>query len=101
MATAADTGGIRSIRRAIATLCLVIFLADVVFGIVAPTFSLFAKGLGVTVALIGAINTIGSFAQLLIAIPIGLASDRVSRPRIVTLGMVVYAGALGCFAIAQ
>ena len=101
MATAANRGGVRSVRRAIATLCIVIFLADVVFGIVAPTFSLFAKNLGVTVALIGTINTIGSFTQLLISLPIGLASDRLSRPRIVMAGMMVYAAALVCFALAQ
>lgn len=98
---AANAREVRSVRRAIATLCIVIFLADVVFGIVAPTFSLFAKNLGVTVALIGTINTIGSFAQLLTALPIGLVSDRMSRPRIVTAGMMVYAGSLGCFAVAQ
>jgi MFS family permease len=101
VATAANRHEVRSVRRAIATLCIVIFLADVVFGIVAPTFSLFAKNLGVTVALIGTINTIGSFTQLLIALPIGLASDRLSRPRIVMAGMIVYAGALVCFALAQ
>jgi MFS family permease len=101
MAAVATKQEIRSVRRAIATLCLVIFLADVVFGIVAPTFSLFAKNLGITVALIGTINTVGSFVQLLIALPIGLVSDRMSRPRIVATGMVVYAGALACYAIAQ
>ena len=83
MAAVANKAEVRSVRRAIATLCLVIFLADVVFGIVAPTFSLFAKNLGITVALIGTINTVGSFVQLLIALPIGLVSDRMSRPRIV------------------
>lgn len=101
MAVPANRQGMRSVRRAVATLCAVIFLADVVFGIVAPTFSLFAQGLGLTVALIGTINTIGSFTQLLIALPIGLVSDRMSRPRIVTIGMVIYAAALGCFAVAQ
>src|SRR4051794_31342123 len=44
MVEAVSRQGERSVRRAIVTLCLVIFLADVVFGIVAPTFSLFAKG---------------------------------------------------------
>lgn len=101
MTGATNRQEVRSVRRAIATLCLVIFLADVVFGIVAPTFSLFAKNLGITVALIGTINTVGNLAQLLIALPIGLVSDRMSRPRIVAAGMVVYAGALACYAIAQ
>ena len=91
----------QSVRRAIALLCAVIFLADVVFGIVAPTFSLFAKDLGITVALLGTINTLGSFTQLLIALPIGLVSDRLSRPRVITAGMVVYAAALGSFAVAH
>jgi MFS family permease len=100
MATA-RAGETRSVRRAVATLCFVVFLADVVFGIVTPTFSLFAKSLGITVALIGTINTIGSFTQLLIALPIGLVSDRVSRPRIIMAGMIVYAAALACYAAAQ
>jgi MFS family permease len=91
----------QSVRRAIALLCAVIFLADVVFGIVAPTFSLFAKDLGIAVALLGTINTLGSFAQLLIALPIGLASDRLSRPRVVAAGMFIYAAALASFAVAR
>ncbi|MHB8645615.1 MAG: MFS transporter [Thermomicrobiales bacterium] len=91
----------QSVRRAIALLCAVIFLADVVFGIVAPTFSLFAKDLGIAVALLGTINTLGSFTQLLIALPLGLVSDRLSRPRVITAGMVIYAAALASFAVAQ
>src|SRR6478752_4520227 len=91
----------QSVRRAIALLCAVIFLADVVFGIVAPTFSLFAKDLGIAVALLGTINTLGSFTQLLISLPIGLLSDRLSRPRVITAGMVIYAVALASFAVAQ
>jgi len=91
----------QSVRRSIASLCAVVFLADVVFGIVAPTFSLFARDLGISVALLGAINTIGSFTQLLIALPVGLASDRMSRPRIVTTGMLIYALSLIFFALAQ
>lgn len=91
----------QSTRRAVAHLCAVIFLADVVFGIVAPTFPLFAKSLGVAVALLGTINTLGSCTQLLISLPIGLLSDRLSRPRVMTAGMVVYAAALASFAVAQ
>jgi len=99
--TAHHTDEQQSVRRAIALLCAVIFLADVVFGIVAPTFSLFAKDLGIAVALLGTINTLGSFTQLLISLPIGLLSDRLSRPRVITAGMVIYAAALASFAVAQ
>lgn len=91
----------RDARRAVMTLCLIVFLADVVFGIVAPTFSLFARDLGIAVALLGTINTLGSFTQLLIALPVGLLSDRVSRPRIITTGMLIYALALVFFSLAQ
>ncbi len=100
-APATNSAEQQSVRRAIALLCGVIFLADVVFGIVAPTFSLFAKDLGIAVALLGTINTLGSFTQLLIALPIGLVSDRLSRPRVITAGMVIYAAALASFAVAQ
>ncbi len=81
----------RQVQRAVLTLCAVIFLADVVAGILAPTFSLYAQGLGISVALLGAITTTGSLTQLLTALPIGILSDRLSRRRIVTAAMLVFA----------
>src|SRR5436309_8882812 len=81
----------RQVRRAVMTLCGIIFLADVVAGILAPTFSLYAQGLGISVTLLGAITTTGSLTQLLTALPIGILSDRLSRRQIVTVGMFVFA----------
>src|SRR3954453_2783329 len=43
----------------IGALCLVVVLADIIFGIVAPTFSLHAKGLGVGLGALGGLNALG------------------------------------------
>ncbi len=55
----------RILGSEIAALCLVVFLADVVGGIISPTFSLYAKSLGLSLALIGLLSTVGGFTQLL------------------------------------
>lgn len=81
----------RVLGSQVTAVCLVVFLGDVATGFVSPTFSLFAEGLGVSVALIGVISTLGGLTSLVIAIPIGSYSDKVSRPRIMQIGMLAFA----------
>jgi MFS family permease len=80
----------RNLTRDIAELCVVIFIADAVTGILSPTFSLFAENLGVSLALLGIIITVGGLTQLIIALPFGVLSDRIGRPRMLLGGIVAF-----------
>ncbi|HET9014645.1 MAG TPA: MFS transporter [Thermomicrobiaceae bacterium] len=90
----------RGIDREIAALCGLIFLADVVTGFLPPTFPLFAESLRVSLAGIGLISTAGGLAQLVLALPVGVLSDRVGRKRLFGAGMAGFTAMLLCFAAA-
>src|SRR5437660_5143983 len=89
-----------SITPEVAALCFTIFLADVVAGVVAPTFSLFARYLGVSLALLGALSTVGGLTQLVVSLPVGILSDSVGRSRVLALGLLSFIAALVSFAVA-
>ena len=91
----------RILGSEIAALCLVVFLADVVGGIISPTFSLYAKSLGLSLALIGLLSTVGGFTQLLTSLPFGILSDRIGRPRLLRAGLLCAATATLLFALAE
>ena len=80
----------RDLTREVAELCVVIFIADVVSGILSPTFSLFAEKLGVSLALLGIITTVGGMTQLAVALPFGVLSDRIGRPRMLLGGILAF-----------
>ena len=61
----------RDLTRDVAELCAVIFIADVVSGILSPTFSLFAEKLGVSLALLGIITTVGGLTRWPSPFPLG------------------------------
>ena len=90
-----------SITRDVAALCAVIFLADVTSGVVSPTFSLFAQGIGVSLALIGVLTTIGGMAQMLTSVPLGMLSDRIGRPQVVVGGLAAFSLSLVAMASAR
>ncbi len=90
----------RDLTRDIAELCALIFIADVVSGILSPTFSIFAEGLGVSLALLGIITTVGGLTQLIIALPFGVLSDRVGRPRVLVGGIIGFGLCLLSLAVA-
>lgn len=90
----------RTLRSDVLTICLVIFCADIMSGIVSPTFSLYARQLGASLTLIGILSSTVGLTRLLVSMPLGLLSDRVGRKTVVTLGMVSSAVALVLFAIA-
>ena len=91
---------IRSVlRRDVLLICAVIFCADLVSGIVSPTFSLYAKGLGASLTLIGVLSSTVGLTQLLTSMPIGLQSDKVGRKPVLVLGMLAFAAATAVFAL--
>ncbi|HEX7101379.1 MAG TPA: MFS transporter [Nitrolancea sp.] len=80
----------RNLSREIAELCVLICIIDAVSGILSPTFSLFAENLGVSLALLGIIITVGGLTQLIIALPFGVLSDRIGRPTMLVGGVVAF-----------
>lgn len=96
------TNRIRAILKSqVTATCAVVFLADVVTGTVAPTFSIFAEQLGISVAIIGVLNMVTGLTQLTTSIPIGSFSDRTGRPRWIRGGMVSFVAATLLLALAE
>jgi len=81
----------RNLSREIVELCVLICIIDAVSGILSPTFSLFAENLGVSLALLGIIITVGGLTQLIIALPFGVLSDRIGRPTMLVGGVIAFA----------
>jgi len=92
---------LRSILRIeVVAICAVAFLADIMSGILGATFSLYAEDLGASVVFIGLLTSMTGLAGLLSSVPIGDASDRVGRTRVLTFEMSGFALAMALFAIA-
>lgn len=92
---------LRSIlRRDVLTICLIVFVADCVNGIVLPTFSLYAQDLGASLSLIGLLGGTIGLTQLFASLPIGIFSDKLGSKPIVTLGMVSFAAGTLVFVVA-
>lgn len=85
---------------AILSICLVVFLADVMSGFVVPTIPLYATGLGASVALVGALSAVVSLISIFTALPIGLWSDRQGRKRVIASGMLLFALSSALYALA-
>lgn len=86
-------------RRDVVALCVFIFMADILSGIVIPTFSIYAQGLGASLILIGVLSSAVGAASMITAIPSGMLSDRIGRRRVLLFGMLVWTAALSTFAI--
>jgi MFS family permease len=84
----------RKLDAKLIALCAIIFLADIVLGILVSTFSVYARISGTTVATIGLINTVAGLIQLGAAIPFGTLSDRVGRFRLLAGGLMAFAAAM-------
>lgn len=85
----------------VGALCLVILVADILAGIVVPTFSLHAQRLGVGLGALGALNALTGIVQLCVAVPLGILSDRVGRPIMIVAGFACFGLGLLCFAAAR
>lgn len=90
----------RVLRGEILAICAVIFCADIMSGIVSPTFSLYARQLGASLTLVGILSSAVGLTRLVVSMPLGYVSDRVGRKKVITLGMVSFALALALFAVA-
>ncbi|MCB9160979.1 MAG: MFS transporter [Caldilineaceae bacterium] len=78
-------------QRAVWTMCVVVFTADVVSGIVVPTFSLYAASLGASLALIGLLTSFNGLTSIVASVPIGLLSDLRGRKQVLAGGMLLFA----------
>jgi MFS family permease len=87
-------------RREVVLVCLVIFGADLVSGILSPTFSLYAQGLGASLAFVGVLSSIVGLTQLFTSMPIGILSDRYGRKVVLVSGMLLFVLATVSFAFA-
>ncbi len=76
-----------------------IFIADTLSGIVIPTFSIYAQGLGASLVLIGFLSSTVGLTSLVTSVPSGMLSDRIGRRPVLLGGMLVWAAALLTFAV--
>ncbi|MBM4428793.1 MAG: MFS transporter, partial [Chloroflexi bacterium] len=90
----------RVLRRDVLTICVVIFTADIMSGILSPTFSLYAKQLGASLSVVGALSSIVGVTKLFASMPVGVLSDRIGRKIVLTIGMLLFAIAALSFALA-
>jgi MFS family permease len=88
------------LRRDVILICCIIFMADVMSGMLSPTFSLYAKELGASLTLIGLLSSVVGLTQLITSLPIGWLSDQYGRKFVLVGGMMAFALALALFAIA-
>jgi predicted MFS family arabinose efflux permease len=77
-------------RREVLDICLVIFLADVVSGVIVPTYPLYAEGLGAAIGFIALVAAIGGLTRLAASIPVGLLSDIHGRRPVLLWGMALF-----------
>lgn len=79
--------------RAAASLALVFFLRMLGLFMITPVFPLYAEHLdGATPALVGLAVGVYGLTQALLQIPFGMASDRLGRKKVITAGLLVFAG---------
>jgi predicted MFS family arabinose efflux permease len=67
-----------------------IFIAMLGLGITDPILPIYAQDLGATLAQIGLLTSAFSISRFVFAIPIGQYSDRTSKKRVITTGLLVY-----------
>ena len=87
----------RTVYRNAAALCAMIFLSDLRFGILAPTFSIYVVSLGGSLAFVGALGSLFSLTRLVSSIPVGLASDLWGRKNVLVGGLILLAGSVGAY----
>jgi MFS family permease len=77
-------------RKEVLALCAMAFMADICTGIITPTFSLYAKGLGASLTLIGALGGINGLTRIFSAVPVGLLSDSRGRKTVLSAGTLLF-----------
>jgi len=84
-----EESGDESLRGVIA-LCITIFFVDAANASSIPLYPFFARSLGASVALIGALASSTGLTTVLLSIPLGSMSDRLGRKRIMQLGIACF-----------
>ena len=84
-----EDSGNGSLRGVIA-LCITIFFIDAANASSIPLYPFFARSLGASVALIGALASSTGLTMVLCSIPLGSLSDRLGRKRIMQLGIACF-----------
>jgi len=85
-------------NKELLALCFMIFTADIVSGIVSPTFSLYATSLGASLALIGVLSAVVGLTRILSSVPIGVIADAKGRKNLLSAGMLFHAAATFLYA---
>lgn len=88
-------------RTRILDLAIVICLADIVCGVAAPTFTVYARGLGASLVLVGILAAVTGLTRLLTSIPVGFLADRVNRSCVITAGVLAFAIAYSLFTVSR
>jgi MFS family permease len=81
-------------RREVLALTLNVMLAELVVGTYNPYFALFAKSLGASVAMVGALVAAQTLSRTVNCLTIGTLSDRIGRKVIIIAGMALLAVAI-------
>jgi MFS family permease len=77
--------------REVVALLATAFTADVISGIIFPSFSLYAQSLGASLALIGALSATGGITQMLAGVPMGILADKRGHRNVLLVGMALFA----------
>jgi MFS family permease len=91
----------RAFRREILTICGIIFLADCIWSLQAPTFSIYAASLGASLSWVGFLSSLAGLTQFVISMWLGIQSDLRGRKIILVLGFVEFALSMLMLAIAS
>ena len=78
-------------RPEILAVLFVVFAADVVAGIIVPTFSLFAVSMGASLAMVGILTGAAGFTSIFASLPVGALSDSHGRKNILSGGILIFA----------
>jgi MFS family permease len=101
-ALASTLSNLRAAQRTrILDLTIVICLADIVCGVAAPTFTVYARGLGASLVLVGILAAVTGLTRLVASLPVGLLADRVSRSHVISAGVLAFAAAYVLFTVSS
>ncbi len=78
------------LRPEVLSICLFIFVADIITGAISPTFPLFARGSGASLSLLGGLTATGGLMRVAGAMPMGAVFDRWRKPALMG-GMALFA----------
>jgi MFS family permease len=88
-----------SARRDVLAISLIICATDVVYGMVAPTFSLFVEDLGGSALVVGVLAAAVGVTRLLAALPVGSLSDRFGPKLVLVIGLLLFGGSCSLFTV--